>query len=65
MLGPLQQMEKKNREEGTDQESIQSCAIPEHHNIQERQEVNPFPGGDLKAARNRQDSITKINMKYK
>ena len=68
-----------SREEAKDQESftIQSSTIPdpEHHmgkgqntrrhNIQERQEVSPFPAGDHKAARNRQDSITTINKKHK
>ena len=28
-------------------------------------EVSPFPAGDHKAARNRQDSITKTKMKHK
>ena len=32
------------------------------HNTQESQGVSPFPAGDHKAARNRQDSITKTNM---
>ena len=32
-------------------------------NIQESQEVSRLAAGDHKAARNRQDSITKINMK--
>ena len=32
---------------------------------QESQEISPFPAGDHKAARNRQDSITKTNMKHK
>ena len=30
---------------------------------QESQEVSPFPTGDRKAARNRQDSITDIEFK--
>ena len=33
------------------------------HNTQESQEVSPFPAKDHKAARIRQDSITKINKK--
>ena len=28
------------------------------HNIQESQEISPFPAGGQKAARNRQDSMT-------
>ena len=32
-----------------------------NHHTQESQEVNHFPAGDQKAARNRQDSITKTN----
>ena len=35
------------------------------NNKQERQEVRPFLSGDHKAAKNRQDSITKTNMKHK
>ena len=35
------------------------------NHIQEIQEASPFPTGDHKAARNRQDSITKTNMKHK
>ena len=34
------------------------------HNIQESQEVSPFPLGDHKAARNIQDSITKTKMRH-
>ena len=33
------------------------------HHIQESQEVSPFPGGDHKAARSRQDSMTDKNEK--
>ena len=33
--------------------------------IQENQEVSTFPAGDLKVARNRQDSIPKSNTKHK
>ena len=33
------------------------------HHIQESQEVNPFPAGDHKAARNRQDRMAKTNHK--
>ena len=32
---------------------------------QESQEVSPFPAGDHKAARNRQESIIKTNVKHK
>ena len=32
------------------------------HDTQESKEVSPFPAGDHKAARNRQDSIIKTNM---
>ena len=35
------------------------------HHIQEGQEVSPFPAGDHKTARNRQDSMTKTKHKYK
>ena len=35
------------------------------HYAQEREEVSPFPEGDHKAARNRQDSIMKTNVKNK
>ena len=35
------------------------------HRIQESQEVSRFPAGDDKAARNRQDSIIKTNVKHK
>ena len=35
------------------------------HHTQESQEISPFPAGDQKAARNRQDGITKTNMKHK
>ena len=34
-------------------------------NIQESQEVTPFLVGDYKAARKRQDSITKTKLKHK
>ena len=61
-----------SREEGKDQESIQSCTIPDgkltkntsKQSTQESQEVSPFPAGDHKDARNRQDSII-INTKHK
>ena len=33
------------------------------HHIQESQEVSPFPAGDHKTARNRQDSVTDIKQK--
>ena len=32
---------------------------------QENQDVSPFPAGDHKAARNRQNSIIKTNVKHK
>ena len=35
------------------------------HHTQESQEINSFPAGDHKAARTRQDSITKTNTKHK
>ena len=38
--------------------------IWEKHNTQESQEGSTFSAGDHKIARNRHDSITKINMKY-
>ena len=53
------------------QESIQSSSLPdpkhtlgkdENTKTQESQEVSPFPAGDHKIARNRQDSITTIKM---
>ena len=61
----------RSKEEGKDQESIQSrtTPYPRHHNMtsdkstketshtQGSQEVSPFPAGDRKAATNRQDSI--------
>ena len=65
----------ESREEGKDQESVQSSSIPDlgHHigkwqkhkkyNTQVSQEVSPFPAGDHKAARNRHDSVTRTNMK--
>ena len=34
------------------------------HHTQESQEVSPFPAGDHKAARNRQDIITNTNTKH-
>ena len=34
------------------------------HNTQDNQEASHFPTGDHKATMNRQDSITKINMKH-
>ena len=35
------------------------------HHIQKSQEVSPSPAGDHKAARNRQDSMTKTNTNNK
>ena len=37
----------------------ESAKMTRKHNTQESQEVSPFPAGDNKAARNRQDSMTK------
>ena len=34
------------------------------HHTQERQDVSPFPAGDHKAARKRQGSIIKTNVKH-
>ena len=66
-----------SREEGKDQESMQSSTISMYlawntilesdkntrkHNTQESQEVSPFTAVDLNAARNRKDSITKTNI---
>ena len=63
----------QSKEEGKVQELIQSSTTPDldtvwesdkntrEHNTQESQEDSPFPAGDHKAARNRQDSITKKN----
>ena len=59
------------KEEGKDQESIQSNTTPrpdpghhmgkwqkhKKHNIKEIQEASPFPAGDEKASRNKQDSM--------
>ena len=65
----------KSKDEDKDQESIQSsttcdpdtiCESDKNtrkHHIQESKEVSHFPVDDSKAARNRQDSITKTNMK--
>ena len=58
-----------NKEEGKDQESIQSSATPDtghgmgklqntrKHHTQESPDVSPFTAGDNKAAMNRQDSM--------
>ena len=58
-----------------DQESIQSSTTPDpghhmgkrrkHHKQESPHEVSPFPADDHKAARNRQDSITKTITKHK
>ena len=45
------------------QDAITESAKNIKHHIQESQEVSPFPAGDLKAAMNRQDSMT--DMKHK
>ena len=67
----------KSKEEGKYQESIQSSTAltqdtvresdktTRKHQIQESQEASPFPSGDHKAARNRQDSMAKTNTKHK
>ena len=61
----------KSKEEGKDQESIQSSTYltpytiwisgknTRKHHTQENQEVSPFPAGDHKAAKNRQDTKSK------
>ena len=36
----------------------------QENHTQESEEVSPFPAGDHKAAKNRQDSIIKTNMKH-
>ena len=66
----------QNKEEGNDQESIQSSTTPDPRNhmgkclntrkrhTQESHEVTPFPAGEHNAARNRQDSIIKRIMIY-
>ena len=65
-----------SREKGKYQESIQSSTTPvlRHHmrkrqntrkyHTQDSKEVSPFTAGDHKAARNRQDSIIKTNLKH-
>ena len=59
----------QRKEEGKDQESIQSSTTPDpghhmgkrknagKHHIQESQEVSPFPTGDHNVAGNRHDYI--------
>ena len=56
----------QSEEEGKDQESIQPNTTSGHHekvtkhmkhHIQKSKEVSPFPAGDPKTARNRQDSM--------
>ena len=66
----------KSKDEGKDQESIRSSTTPTRdtilegdkntrkHHTQESQAVCPFPAGDHKAARNREDSILKTNVKH-
>ena len=61
----------RSKGEGKDQDLIQSSTTPDpkyhlesdkstrKHLTQESQEASPFPAGDHKTARNRQDSITK------
>ena len=60
----------KSRDKGKDRESMQSIPYlmrntnwktgknARKHSTQEEQEVSPFPAGDHKMARNRQDSKT-------
>ena len=43
----------------------ESDKTPKKHNTQESQEGSPFQAGDHKAARNKKDSITTINIKHK
>ena len=68
VLDIIYKIVKYSKEEGKDQESMQSSTTPDlGDHIQESQEVSPFPAGDSKAARNRQDSMTqtKTNSKHK
>ena len=63
----------QSKEEGKDQESIQSSTTPDtghcmasdkntrKHHLQESQEASLPPTGDHKAARNRRDSMAKTN----
>ena len=44
---------------------LESDKIIRNHHIQENQEVSPFPVGDHKAARKRQNRTTNANSKYK
>ena len=76
-LSLIQSCVCESKEEGKDQESINTLkyhTLPEtlygkvtktQGNIQESQEVSPFPAGDHKAARNRHDSKIKTNVKHK
>ena len=62
MVMSIQNYRFKSREEGKDQESIQSSTTPDpgycmrkckytrNHNLQESQEISPFLAGDHKAA---------------
>ena len=69
-------MDMLSKEEGKDQESIQSNILTQDtilesdkntrkHHTQESQAVSSFPAGDHKAARNRQHSMTKTNANNK
>ena len=62
----------QSQKEGKDKESIQSSTTPgprgdkntQKNHTQESQGVSSFPACDHKAAKNRQDSIIKTNMKH-
>ena len=64
----IKRRERYTPKEGIDQKSIQSSACttpdPEHHVAKKQSLHNTVPAGDHKAARNRQDSITKTNTKH-
>ena len=52
-----------NLSSDVDQDTYGKVTI--YNKTQKSKEVSPFPAGDHKAARNRQDSITKTNMTHK
>ena len=68
-------MSKKSKEEGKDQESIQSSTMPDPGHIWERDKstrkrqihkhllASPFPAGDHKADRHRQGNMSKMDTK--
>ena len=73
VLFSIEANHNKSKEEGNDHESICTMTrdtvwesdITQENNTQKSQEASPLPAGDHKAARKRQDSITKTNMKHK